>query len=207
MTGRRERPQERRDPITGARYYTHVRESDPREGRASLGYVDPIAEFGSQAIEYLPEEIEDFERVLESRLRPAPREEPAPRLRTEFFGEEDAGGSSPFFGMSREMRGLLRPRPQVREIVALLGPLASGGGGSLALARDLLRGSGAFPRPVESGDGTDVYALCESPPPPERPLKDENFEPDEDASLEALVQERLRVEVREAPFEYKFQWR
>lgn len=188
------------DGHTGETYYRHARESASGAPRGATGYVDPFDEFGQRAFEYRPEEIEGFDRVAER----VAREQAArpgyfrpPRERLTVAGPKIASG--PFALFTRKLERMLRAHNAVREIVATLGPAPAGDRES---PREILKARGAFFLRLEGS--SEHYAMMEDPPNPKKPIEEESFEIDA-ASLEALIQERLRFSVTLGPSrEYKF---
>lgn len=182
-------PQARTDPLTGATYYVHVDESDPRE-RPRSGYVDPIEEGGGRAIVYREDEIADFYDVLHNRLAPsqAERRQGAPprpeRMQIAIACEE---GDGPFAGFAPKLIAKLRAHIAVREIVAELGPRRE------MPSHDLMKSRGAFF--LEESEGDEIYTMMKDPPSNAKNIEDESFDLDA-GSLEALIQERLRFRAR-----------
>jgi hypothetical protein len=195
-------PQARIDERTGETYYLHQATHESRPNERATGYVDPYAEFNQRAYDYRPEEIEGFERVTArlARDRGARGEtrSPPPRTRLAFDGERLRVG--PFAGFTKKLEELIHPQRGVREVVATLGPKR----GDQPSPRRELEGRGCFFQ-EECEDGTERYAMMKSPPKNVEPLKDEEIELDA-ASLEAVIQEHLRVVVKLAPFSYRFYW-
>ncbi len=190
-------PQGRRDPLTGETYYLHVPESNRRE--KGSGYVDPFAENGQAAIDYRPEEIAGFERSAERVARTQSTrpdyERPIARPRVEIDGP--LSELEPFASFTRKLELLLRPRNSVREIIATLGPMR----GDQASPRAMLETRGVFF--LETVDDEEHYTMMKDPPKSVSSIEEETFDVD-DGTLEALIQERLRVAVRLNPFFYRF---
>lgn len=190
--------QARIDPRTGATYYTHAPESD-RRTPVARGYVDPTEEFGARAFEYQQGEIDDFERTTRefASRRVAPIPEPA--AKNTLSGHVLSNG--PFARFTEKLKDLVRRRNTIRELIGILGPM--GGGVNVPSPRTQVDYHGAFFLKTIPNGG-EIYTLMADPPAPTRTLADETFELD-DSSLEALIQERMRIELKFTPtFSYRF---
>lgn len=194
-------PQARVDARTGETYYLHVGDGNSRRGaRSDSGYVDPFEEFGQREIEYRPEELEGFDRVATrvARERSERGQTRSPPLRERLELEGDSVAIGPFAGFTKKLERLIHPHRAVREIVATLGPKR----GDQSSPRIELEPRGCFFQ-EEREDGEEIYAMMQDPPKHLNPIKEEAFEMDS-GSVEAIIQERLRISIKLKPFSYRF---
>jgi len=191
----------RRDPKTGAIYRLHFPQSkEPQKESVLSERWNSYEEFQQRDIDYMPEEIRDFERVSTSLQH---RESLQVNRQVSISNSNQNNNLQKhriskgiFAGLGMKMITLLRHNDSVREIIAILGHFKMAKIVMDVAKNDMiLAESGCFFQNATHLGDSRHYALMKDPPTQFiKSIEEEDFDTDKE-TLIGLLQDRLRIEL------------
>lgn len=190
------------DHKTGAVYYRHQPESNNNTQKnkdSAYGYIDPYSEFNNKAYNYHPDEINAFNDTLSDIVDKNTNAGISNNksLSVAFSIDTSLSNNGPFKCFEKSLECLLRSRFIIRELIALLGPLTDT---NCSSQRDEIELHGGFFYEMNENN-EEIYTLIKDLPEITIPIEDEIFD---EETVDALIQERLRIKIKLQPFSYVF---